>query len=176
MNKVVCIILAGGKGSRFGSPLKFLSNICGKPLIEKLLNDVEILCEHAVIALSKKTLGASYICATNKYLSTDCIETSGDDFVKDLVFLLDALPKPLFMIAADVYVQNREILVDFLRRALEAQEDIITLTIDDDREKLIGITFFKKNCGSWRNISYPKNSVIDVDKVSDLEMVRRLCH
>lgn len=175
MDKVVCIILAGGKGSRFGSPLKFLSNICGKPLIEKLLNDIEMLCEHVVIALSKKTLRASYICTTNKYFFTDCIETSGDDFVKDLILLLDAFPKPLFMIAADVYVQHKEILVDFLRRALEAQEDIVTLTIDDNYEKLVGITFFKKNYGSWKNISYPKNSVIDVDKVSELEIVRRLC-
>lgn len=174
MNRVVCIILAGGKGSRFGSPLKFLSNICGEPLIEKLLNDIGMLCKYVVMALSRRTLKASYICTT--YFFTDCIETSGEDFVEDLIFLLDALPKPLFMIAADVYVKHKEILVDFLRRAFEAEEDVITLTIDgNDQEELVGITLFKKNRGSWRNISYPKNSIIDVDKVSDLETVRSVC-
>lgn len=171
MDKIPCIIMAGGKGTRFGSPLKFLSHICGKPILEKLIEDVGIICRYIILALSRVTLEAKYVCR-NKYLVTDCIETPGENFVKDLTLLLDILPKPLLMIAADVYILDNRILVDFVNKAFKTSEDVVTLTVDDDGEKLIGITLFKKSYGSWRNIVYPKNNVIDIDKIDDLENIK----
>ncbi len=171
MDKIPCIIMAGGRGTRFGSPLKFLSHICGKSVLEKLLMDSEIVCRYIVLALSKTTLRIKHIC-TDKYSIIDCIETSGEDFIRDLTLLLDILPKPLLMIAADVYISDNKILIDFVNRALKTSEDIVTLTIDDNGEKLVGITLFKKPHGSWRNIIYSKNSVIDIDKVDDLKNVK----
>lgn len=174
MDRVLCIILAGGRGSRFGSPLKFLSSICGKPLLERLVESMEIVCRHILIALSKRTLNASYICRSS---IVDCIETSGEGFVEDLSLLLDIFPKPLLTIAADIYIPHRNILTDFLKNAVESEEDITTLTMIDKSgyEEPIGIALFKKARGSWRNVRYPQGSMVDVDGVDDLESARRLC-
>ena len=174
MNRVLCLILAGGRGSRFGSPLKFLSNICGKPILERLVEDIDVVCQHILIALSKRTLNASYICRGSL---VDCIETPGESFVEDLSLLLDALPKPILAVAADIYIPYKGILVDFLKSAIESEKDITTLTTIDKNgcEELIGIALFKKASGSWKNVQYPQDSIVDVDEASDLEKARHLC-
>ncbi|MCS7112148.1 MAG: NTP transferase domain-containing protein [Ignisphaera sp.] len=175
MNKILCVILAGGRGSRFGSPLKFLTHVCGKPLIEKLLTDIEIVCRYTVIALSKRTLDAVHVCK-NKHYIAECVETSGEDLVHDLALLLEMFPKPLLVVGADIYMTNNKILIDFIDRALKTEENVVTLVVNNDGEKLVGITLFKKSYGSWRNITYPKNSVMDIDDYDDLKRVERECH
>lgn len=172
MDKVFCLILAGGRGSRFGSPLKFLTSVCGKPIIEKLVEDIETICQYIVLALSKRTLAAAYLCRDMH--SIECVETSGEDLVNDLTLLLDVFPKPLLVLGADIHLSSNQILLDFITRALKAKEDVITLVVGES-EKLVGVALFKKSYGSWINIPYPGDSVIDIDSYDDLKRVEYRC-
>lgn len=173
MDKLPCIILAGGKGSRLRTALKFLINICGKPLLIELINDLKNICKYIVIALSKRTTRVSHICREDYLL--DCIETSGEDYVKDLDTLLKIFPKPLLVTAADIYVIYKNVLEDFIRRAIEMREDIITLALNvNGTEKLVGIALFKNAQGSWRNISYPESYLLDIDDFDDLKKVKNM--
>ncbi|PUA33991.1 MAG: hypothetical protein B7O98_00840 [Zestosphaera tikiterensis] len=171
----VCLIMAGGRGSRYGSPSKVVVNVCGKPLIEHVIDVVKPLCGCVVIAISKHTSGFAVITKLCSRLYVECVETLGEDYVEDLSLLIYSLPKPTLVVSGDVFTYT-SVIEDFTVKALKTDGDVVTMTIlKNGVEELIGISLFKGCGGSWSNIAYDSSKAIDVDTPSDLEIVERLC-
>jgi len=173
--RVTCLIMAGGKGSRYGSPSKIVVNVCGEVLIRRVVNNARPLCKNIILALSKYTSNLTTIVGLCKEEGINCLETSGEDFVKDLILLVNSLPKPLLVISGDV-VTREHTLMDFLTKALEVNKDVVTMTIvREGNEEPVGISLFKNCGGSWTNVTYDLKDVIDIDAANDLELARSLC-
>jgi len=172
---VNCIIMAGGKGTRFGSPAKFLSKVCGESIVERLLKQLESVCCHIMLALSKYTImNVKNICGNYE---VDCLESSGEDYVKDLATILSAYIKPpVLVLAADIVIKNSEILVKFVEKAMTEPVEVVTAVINrSGGVEPLGLSLFKSSGGSWRNIALSPSLVTDVDSVNDLRLAEKVC-
>jgi len=170
---VLCLVMAGGRGSRYGSPSKIVANICGKPLIEHIIDNIKPFCRDIIMAISKYTSSFSEV--IKLCMEVECIETTGEGYIEDLLFLACSLPKPILIVAGDI-VTHRSIIEDFISKALEINRDIITMTISRNGiEEPIGISLYRSCSGSWTNIVYSSTSVIDIDTLKDLEIAKNLC-
>ncbi len=171
---ILCLIMAGGKGSRYGSPSKIVTNVCGKPLIEHVIGNIKPFCKDIIMAISKHTSSFSVIIKLCKE-EVECIETTGEGYIEDLLFLACSLPKPILIVAGDI-VTYRSIIKDFVIRALKTDRNIITMTIyRNGIEEPIGISLYRSCSGSWTNIVYSPTSIIDIDTLNDLEIAKQLC-
>ncbi|ADM27175.1 GTP:adenosylcobinamide-phosphateguanylyltransfer ase [Ignisphaera aggregans DSM 17230] len=171
---VLCLVMAGGKGSRYGSPSKIVTNICGKPLIEHIIVNIKPFCRDIIMAISKYTSSFSEVvklCIEE----VECIETTGEGYIEDLLFLACSLPKPILIVAGDI-VTHRTVIEDFISKALEIDRDVITMTISRNGiEEPIGISLYRGCGGSWTNIVYSSTDAIDIDTLEDLEIAKNLC-
>jgi len=170
---VTCLVMAGGKGTRYGSPSKIVADVCGKVLIRRVIDSVRHLCKIVIIALSKYTINLAAVAELCRE-GVSCLETSGEDYVKDLVLLTYSLPKPLLVISGDV-VTRKSVIEDFLTKALEMDEEVITMTVVKSYEEPVGVSLFKGYGGSWANITYNSKDVVDIDTKNDLEISKELC-
>ncbi len=174
---VQCIVMAGGRGTRFGSPTKFLRKVCGESIIERLLKQLESVCSHILVTLSKYTIAESKsLC--NSY-EVDCVELSGGGYVEDLTTSLSMCIKPpVLVLAADIVARNSIVIAKFVKRALAEHASVVTAVVNKGNgvEHAVGLSLFKAlGGGDWTNIALPPNLIMDVDDVKDIEHAKRVC-
>ncbi len=171
---VTCLIMAGGRGSRYGSPNKIVANVCGKPLIRHVIDSIKSVCRDVYIAISKNTSDIAVI----RRLCTEevrCVKTSGEGYVKDLISIMCSLPKPTLVISGDIFT-HKDIVEEFVAKALKIGKDVVTMVVSKNGiEEPVGISLFKSCGGTWANIVYSSESVVDVDTLKDLEIAESLC-
>ena len=88
---IYAILMAGGKGTRLEVPCeKPLFKLCNKPLIKYVIDNLKEskLIDKIVIAVSHHTR------ETTQYLNSldedfQILDTSGDDYLTDLSYILD---------------------------------------------------------------------------------------
>ncbi|MEM0318979.1 MAG: NTP transferase domain-containing protein [Fervidicoccaceae archaeon] len=172
-NRVICVVMAGGEGRRFGNPEKFMEKVCGEPILSRLVKQLERLCVHIVLALSHRT---EEVCsAFGDELAISCVELPGRDYVEDLGMVVRALPKPLLVAAADLVI-SYESLLGFVEIALELRTSIVTAeAVGDGSPSLLGLSLFHEERGEWVNVLLDGRSAVDVDERDDLERAERVC-
>ncbi|MEM0260767.1 MAG: NTP transferase domain-containing protein [Sulfolobales archaeon] len=176
-DKVIpCAVMAGGVGSRFGDPLKFMREVCGRPVILRLLNQLEILCSHVIILLSERSREALKKTCSEDYVS--CIELLGRDYVEDLILALRSLPKPLLIVSADVVVRSIDVLRRFLDSVFERgnEAEIFTaVRVEKNLLEPVGLSIFYDERGLWINIPLNHDEIIDIDTLEDLRRAENVC-
>lgn len=171
-SKVACAVMAGGRGERMGDPLKFAVEVCGRPLLARLADQLRRVCRHVVLVVTDRTREVSRIIEADHTLSY--IELPGRDYVEDLGLVLRALPKPMLIAPADLVIKD-DALGDFVARALGASASVVSAeAVDGDRRTLLGLTLFHEEGGPWLNLPI-EGGAIDVDTPDDLERARSLC-
>lgn len=172
--RVTCLLLAGGAGTRFSDPAKFLRELCGESIAGRLVRQLEELCEYVVIALSYRTIGrARALCENPRAL---CVELPGSGYVDDLNLALRSLPKPVLAVAADVVARDGAIR-NFLESAKLRSVDVVTAVVEDrpGQQNPVGLALFNREEGSWDTVVLDSDDVVDVDTREDLEKAGRLC-
>ena len=173
MRKVPCVVMAGGKGSRFGGPHKIFANVCGEPVIIRLLKQLREVCNHITVALSRNTMiFAKSICVDD----VDCVETSGRDFVEDLTLLLASHKKPVLIVAGDTVAKSYKVFEEFVEKSMGVEADITNIVVGNGRsKKLVGVSMFKKESGLWIDIEFDANLITDIDTCADVVKAENVC-
>ncbi len=168
-----CLVMAGGRGERFGDPCKFMEEVCGERIILRLLSQLREVCPWVVVALSPYTIS----CAREVCEEVLCVALPGLGYVEDLTLILPALKKPTLVVAADLVVAGRALL-DFINlssRLTGEGVSVVTAVVPGDRgEEPVGLALFLDNGGRWADVALSED-LKDVDTREDLRAVSRAC-
>ena len=177
---IYAILMAGGRGTRLKVPCeKPLFKLHDKPLIKFVIDNLNSskLIDEIIIAVSPNT------CETVEYLKSlddefTILDTSGDDYLKDLSFILDYFEKKskkdiLLFINADLPFISSETIDDVLEYYLNSDKDalsvLVPVEIFDDLELDYSYEFEGKvpsglNVLRSQNIVQDENQLV-LDKV-----------
>jgi GTP:adenosylcobinamide-phosphate guanylyltransferase len=167
--------MAGGKGERFGGPHKPLAKLCGKPMIEWVVEKALKISKHVFIAASDRSISICKLFQKNPLVI--CIGTSGDGYVTDLSLLLSILPKPLLVLPSDTPLIPINILLDFINKGMRSSSDIVELAVRKNNvDELIGISLFHNESGSEEKIIYPYSiQLVDIDTYEEFKNAEKYC-
>ena len=175
------IIMAGGEGSRLGYVSKPLIKVCGKTMLEAVLEAASRLSRHVYVVTTPKHLDVIEFC---RKLGAEVMISSLGSYVGDLRVALEILEQPTLVLPADTPFITCGLLEWFTDEALSIDADVVTLVCDRScfPEELrrepspTGISLFKSTGGGWRDIvicRYPE--LLDVDTEVDLKYALRIC-
>ncbi|WP_238027501.1 MULTISPECIES: NTP transferase domain-containing protein [Metallosphaera] len=158
------IIMAGGKGSRL-SPLKPVMEVCGKPMIQW------------VVELALKYSGDVYIATVRGHPAEDRLSkirkllyTSGRGYENDVVEAVSSVKLPALVLPSDVPFLEEDAVELLLR---ECDSSICTLLTQGD---FVGVSLWKSlNLQDYQSINYPRR-IMNVNTWNDLTEINKLCH
>ncbi|MGC8597581.1 MAG: NTP transferase domain-containing protein [Thermocladium sp.] len=168
---MIAVVMAGGRGSRLGGVEKAMLDVCGSPLIERVIKS---LSNHKiVIAVSDNVPNTIRWCMENEL---DAVMTSGDSYSLDLGIMIRSIRKPFLVVPVDLPFIDGAVL-EFEERALRLDASIITLLVRrGGREEPIGVSLIKGDGADWTNIVMNESSeLMDIDYPSDLERAIAEC-
>ncbi|MEM1685979.1 MAG: NTP transferase domain-containing protein [Acidilobaceae archaeon] len=172
MSKLDCIIMAGGRGERMGFIAKPLLELCSKPIILWVVEALRSICSRIIIVYSRWTSQIRDYCSGALGI-VECIEGEGEGYVKDLRLALNLVTLPALIAPSDIPFLKREILEDFITKALIIPQPIVNLY---GPQGPTGVSLFKSYSGEWANIEISGGyTLIDVDTWRDYEEARRIC-
>ena len=169
-----CVIMAGGRGSRMGFVEKPLLSVCGRTMLERVLEALEPVCRQVVVVYSAATPGAGRLCRSLALVRgfIYCVEGVGV-YVQDLNSGLDISGLPALVAPSDMPLLTPEAVEGFLGLAFEAGPDIVGL--DAKGRGPTGMSLFRRRSGSWTSIEADWCWALDVDTWEDLRRAESLC-
>lgn len=163
--------MAGGMGTRLKVPCeKPLFKLHDKPLIKYVLDNLKSsrLIDEIVIAVSPNT------CETTKYLQSlnddfKILDTSGDDYLKDLSYILDYFEKQskndiLLFINADLPFISSKTIDEVLKTYLKSDKDALSVIVPVEVFESLGLDYsyeFNGCVPSGLNILRSENIIQD---------------
>ena len=168
---IYAILMAGGMGTRLKVPCeKPLFKLHDKPLIKYVLDNLKSsrLIDEIVIAVSPNT------CETTKYLKSlnddfKILDTSGDDYLKDLSYILDYFEKQskndiLLFINADLPFISSKTIDEVLKTYLKSDKDALSVIVPVEVFESLGLDYsyeFNGCVPSGLNILRSENIIQD---------------
>lgn len=168
--------MAGGKGTRLGRVKKPFMNICGKRLIDIVINVARHIKERKKI----------YICLGREdeeilgNINEDDIEIvicPSAGYVNDLDYVLKIVEFPVLVLPADMPFLSQSIIEEFLNKAQTILTDVVTLVACKNNIcRETGISFFRRIHGDWVNTYFDDRIELrDIDTYEDLIEVQNIC-
>ena len=167
--------MAGGRGTRLKVPEeKPLFKLHEKPLIKYVVDNLKSskLIDEIVIAVSPNTP------KTTKFLQSldddlKILDTSGDDYLKDLSFILDNFAEKstediLLFINADLPFISAETIDYVIDYYLKSDKDALSVVVPVDIFKDLGLEYsyeFEGNVPSGLNVLRSENIVQDENQL-----------
>lgn len=173
--RIDIVIMAGGRGSRLGDPGKPLIKVCGKRMIDHVI-EVARRVNHGKIVVCTRSDLIQYL----PHVSSPDLEVlncPGEDYVGDLNRAFNRVNFPLLVLPADMPFITSEILALFVERALEEEKPVANLVRCGSGERVeTGISLFQKPSGDWVDICFPDAVELrDIDYLEDLLWAEGLC-
>ncbi|WP_458403699.1 NTP transferase domain-containing protein [Methanobrevibacter sp.] len=172
---IYAILMAGGMGTRLEVPCeKPLFKLRDKPLIKYVLDNLKAsrLIDEIVIAVSRHTR------ETTRYLksldeSFQILDTSGDDYLTDLSYILDYFEKKsrndtLLFINADLPFISTEIIDYVLNFYLKSEKDALSTLVPVEIFEDLGLDYsyeFEGRVPSGLNVLRSENIIQDEDQL-----------
>ncbi|WP_296792572.1 NTP transferase domain-containing protein [uncultured Methanobrevibacter sp.] len=172
---IYAILMAGGMGTRLKVPCeKPLFELCGKPLIKYVLDNLESsrFIDKIIIAVSPHTQ------ETTKYLNSldadfQILDTSGEDYLTDLSYILDYFEKTskddvLLFINADLPFISTETIDHVLDYYMKSDKDALSTLVPVEIFENLGLNYsyeFNGNVPSGLNVLRSVNIVQDEDQL-----------
>ena len=168
------IIMAGGKGKRFGSSFKPFTELCGKPMIFNIIDKTRKLFKFNIIAISENVENFLYI-IKNKYKDILLVYTTGIDYSIDLKILLDVIKnRPIMVFPSDIPFIKDNMIEEIILSAKEMDIDLITVL--NKQGEPIGISIIKgNNLNRWTNLKLNEN-LININTINDLNNAKVICN
>ena len=167
--------MAGGRGTRLKVPCeKPLFKLHDKPLIKFVIDNLNSskLIDEIIIAVSPNT------CETVEYLKSlddefTILDTSGDDYLKDLSFILDYFEKKskkdiLLFINADLPFISSKTIDDVLEYYLNSDKDALSVLVPVEIFDDLGLDYsyeFEGKVPSGLNVLRSQNIVQDENQL-----------
>ncbi len=174
--------MAGGRGERLGYVEKPLLEICGRVILESLVNVGERVADELYVAVSPHSPRTRTWCMER---GINLLETPGQGYSIDLRGVVKTLGRPLLVLPADMPFMSVQVLREFTRDALQMEASLVTLVVDRRRcfpkslERVagpVGVSLFKQGTSGWANLAMCKfPELLDIDTPLELEYARRLC-
>jgi adenosylcobinamide-phosphate guanylyltransferase len=162
--------MAGGSGSRLGGVVKPLLDVCGEPMLARVVKALSGICSRIVVSYSPRARGVGELCRVLQPPPT-CIEGVGR-YVEDLREALMVAGLPALVAPADMPFLSAGHLRMFIAAAMAERSDVVNLA---SPRGLTGLALFKSMGGSWATLEMEGEWLIDVDTPEDLEAARRMC-
>ncbi|WP_291767350.1 NTP transferase domain-containing protein [Caldivirga sp. UBA161] len=169
--QVTALIMSGGRGSRLGNVDKGSLNICGKPMIKWVLDNlINAGIEKIIVAVSIRNYDTLRIL---KEVHSDVYISSGVDYVTDLSFALKLIRlRPLLVMPVDTPLITPDIILDFINKGIELSKPVVNMT---GRRGYVGVTLFNESMGEWVDVNYDSPLVMDIDTPHDVNTANQLC-
>jgi GTP:adenosylcobinamide-phosphate guanylyltransferase len=119
-----CILMAGGKGERMGNPQKFLIEVKGMTILERLFVEIKGMFDSVYIAATS---------VNNERIREKCKEcnilvTSGDYYVSDLHLALRRVQIfPVLVFGADTLIFSMDSFLTYLDIGYSVGKDLVNL-------------------------------------------------
>ena len=197
---IYAILMAGGMGTRLKVPCeKPLFKLHDKPLIKYVLDNLKSsrLIDQIVIAVSPNTRQTTeYLRSLNE--DYKILDTSGDDYLKDLSYILDYFEKRskediLVFINADLPFISSQTIDDVITHYLDSDKDALSVLVPVEVFEELGLEYsydFEGKVPSGLNILRSENIIQDenqlvlskvelalnINTIPDSEIAEKLYH
>ena len=175
---MISLIMAGGRASRLGGIEKPLLRICGKVVIDVVIDVAKNFSREVYVAVSPHTRKVKEW--VSRRGDVYVVETPGQGYSKDIEYSLNIIGRfPVLTLPADMPFITVEVVRDFLEKALKSRKQVVTLMVRNCnmlREGPRGIALFKSVGGDWEDIplcAYP--DLLDIDTWSDVLEAEHVC-
>ncbi|WP_069808262.1 NTP transferase domain-containing protein [Vulcanisaeta thermophila] len=172
------LIMAGGRGTRLGNPNKPLINVCGRPMIEAVVDSVRGLGRVYVVTTKSHTEIINWALGNG----VDYVITRGLGYAEDLLEALGILGAPSLVLPGDMPLITREFVIKFLRACAYLRMPMVTLmNVRNGVSEYTGISYvrsveFIDGLIPWVTlVTSEPTRLINVNTREDLEIVRGLC-
>ena len=172
---IYAILMAGGMGTRLKVPCeKPLFKLHDKPLIKYVIDNLKSsrLIDKIVIAVSPNTRKTTeYLRSLNE--DYKILDTSGDDYLKDLSYILDYFEKRskediLVFINADLPFISSQTIDDVITHYLNSDKDALSVLVPVEIFEQLGLEYsydFEGKVPSGLNILRSENIIQDEDQL-----------
>ncbi len=171
--ETLVLVMAGGKASRLGGLVKPLLRVCGKTILERVVDAALPLTSRIVVAVAG---GHSRLVARRAHeLLVDTIYTPGMGYARDLGIALASLrPGPVLVLPADTPFLDTNILYRIIKESTSIDAGVVTVK---GCRGYLGVSMFKtRNTGKWADIAIDDCSkLIDIDDFNDLAKALTRC-
>ena len=197
---IYAILMAGGMGTRLKVPCeKPLFKLHDKPLIKYVIDNLKSsrLIDKIVIAVSPNTRQTTeYLRSLNE--DYKILDTSGDDYLKDLSYILDYFEKRskediLVFINADLPFISSQTIDDVITHYLDLDKDALSVLVPVEVFEDLGLEYsydFEGKVPSGLNILRSENIIQDenqlvlakvelalnINTIPDSEIAEKLYH
>ena len=197
---IYAILMAGGMGTRLKVPCeKPLFKLHDKPLIKYVIDNLKSsrLIDKIVIAVSPNTRQTTgYLRSLNE--DYKILDTSGDDYLKDLSYILDYFEKRskediLVFINADLPFISSQTIDDVITHYLDSEKDALSVLVPVEVFEDLGLEYsydFDGKVPSGLNILRSENIIQDenqlvlakvelalnINTIPDSEIAEKLYH
>ena len=197
---IYAILMAGGMGTRLKVPCeKPLFKLHDKPLIKYVIDNLKSsrLIDQIVIAVSPNTRQTTeYLRSLNE--DYKILDTSGDDYLKDLSYILDYFEKRskediLVFINADLPFISSQTIDDVITHYLDSDKDALSVLVPVEVFEDLGLEYsydFDGKVPSGLNILRSENIIQDenqlvlskvelalnINTIPDSEIAEKLYH
>ena len=197
---IYAILMAGGMGTRLKVPCeKPLFKLHDKPLIKYVIDNLKSsrLIDKIVIAVSPNTRQTTeYLRSLNE--DYKILDTSGDDYLKDLSYILDYFEKRskediLVFINADLPFISSQTIDDVITHYLNSDKDALSVLVPVEIFEELGLEYsydFEGKVPSGLNILRSENIIQDenqlvlskvelalnINTIPDSEIAEKLYH
>ena len=197
---IYAILMAGGMGTRLKVPCeKPLFKLHDKPLIKYVIDNLKSsrLIDQIVIAVSPNTRQTTeYLRSLNE--DYKILDTSGDDYLKDLSYILDYFEKRskediLVFINADLPFISSQTIDDVITHYMDSDKDALSVLVPVEVFEELGLEYsydFEGKVPSGLNILRSENIIQDenqlvlskvelalnINTIPDSEIAEKLYH
>ena len=197
---IYAILMAGGMGTRLKVPCeKPLFKLHDKPLIKYVIDNLKSsrLIDKIVIAVSPNTRQTTeYLRSLNE--DYKILDTSGDDYLKDLSYILDYFEKRskediLVFINADLPFISSQTIDDVITHYMDSDKDALSVLVPVEVFEELGLEYsydFEGKVPSGLNILRSENIIQDenqlvlskvelalnINTIPDSEIAEKLYH
>ncbi len=161
------IIMAGGKGTRFGRPDKTLVEVGGKTLLERLMSQVSEFSANIFVCSSNNSPTVVEVSKEKEY---KLLMEPGNNFVEAVRTCLASINKfPCLVLPGDVFLGDARVLGEFIDFYTTSSAELVTMI---HNSLLIGISIYRKlpvagEVLSHENYDCQENMIFNVNTEED---------
>ena len=168
------LIMAGGRGTRFGDPEKCMHNVKGKSILENLIDSLRTLSDFITVSTTLKHHKTIEFC---RFKLISAIITEGDDYTDDLWHSIVKINRvPVVVLGSDIYLTDLNQFRTMITSLPDPAAPIVNLL---QNSTFSGISVFSRIPDKGETLEYyelnsGKNFSININTEEDLSKVESL--